>query len=90
MVREKIINGVDPSAGVPVTSPSARPAPITSLDDIATVATSLPGSGVSPIGRRRTVSPRPAPRHAAHGSLGQSLWDMPGPGPDGPISGGER
>ena len=59
MVREKIINGVDPTAGVPVTSPSARPAPITSLDDIATVATRSPSSGVSPI------TPR-APRDGAY------------------------
>ena len=65
MVREKIINGVDPSAGVSVTSPSARPAPITSLDDIATVATSLPGSGVSPI------TPR-APRDGAYLEAGDA------------------
>lgn len=59
MVREKIINGVDPSAGVQATSPCTRPAPVTSLDDIATVATSLPSSGVSPI------TPR-APRDGAY------------------------
>ncbi|KAF3007621.1 hypothetical protein E8E13_008241 [Curvularia kusanoi] len=70
LVREKNINGVDLTAGVQVTSPTARLAPVASLNDIATVATSLPSSIVSP------VTPR-APRDGAYLEASDGVSPLP-------------
>lgn len=70
MVREKNINGVDPNANLEPISPVPRPAPVASLDQIATVRTSIPSSGVSPI------TPR-APTDGAHLEAGDTFYQLP-------------
>lgn len=70
MVREKMINGIDPNANVEPAISVTRPAPVASLDQIATVRTSIPSSGVSPI------TPR-APRDGAHLEAGDAFYQLP-------------
>lgn len=71
MVREKIVNGVDPHAEAETTTTTrTRPAPLASLDEIAMVNTRLPTSGVSP------VTPR-APRDGAHLEAGDTFYQLP-------------
>lgn len=71
IVREKNINGFDVNAIASPASTNVRPAPITSLDDIAmTNIRLLPSAGISP------VTPR-APRDGAYLERGDTFFQPP-------------
>ena len=70
IVREKNINGFNPTATPQPVQNVTRPAPVASLDSIAMINTRLPSNGVSP------VTPR-APRDGAHLEAGDTFYQLP-------------